>query len=457
MAGFLSELDGFFLHADTGTQHLHVLATLLLDTNAVEGGITYEAFQRRMRERAPLVEALRRRPVRTPLGPTIWVDDPLDDLERHLHHVVVDGGGPEVLAEWTGRIASAPMAKDRPLWEVWLVEGLDDGRAGVVAKVHHAAVDGVSGIWSLAAFFDLDAEGLASLAQPYEPPPAVTPADVAREALTRLRSRPVDVARKAARVAGSAAEMLRSSSGDTPMVATAPRLPFNGPLTARREVAFARVPLDDLKEVRRAFGVTINDVIVGLVAGVVRRRLQDDGVEVPDRPLVAAVPTSEREAEHGMSGNRLSFMLYGLPAELDDPGDRLAAVQRSSAAAKALYERTGQGLLADAAGLLPPLAVGPLLDAASRLGLAARIPPLANVIVSNVRGPDFPLYVAGSRLESMFPMGPLMEGVGLGVTVVTYRDEVGFGFVSCPDLLPDVAGLAATVADELVALRAAAV
>jgi diacylglycerol O-acyltransferase / wax synthase len=131
-------------------------------------------------------------------------------------------------------------------------------------------------------------------------------------------------------------------------------------------------------------------------------------------------------------------------------------VQRSATAAKALYERTGQGLLADAAGLLAPSAVGPLLTAASRLRLADRIPPLANVIISNVRGPDFPLYVAGARLESMFPMGPLMEGVGLGVTVVTYRDEVGFGFVSCPDLLPDVAGLAATVPAELVSLQAAA-
>lgn len=456
MADFLSDVDAAFLRADTSTQHLHVLATLVLDGSTLEGETPYGLFQRRLRERAPMIEALRRRPQRTPFGDTVWVDDPLADIERHLHHVVVEGGGHERLAEWAGRIASTDLPKDRPLWEAWLIEGLDDDRIGVIARVHHAAVDGVSGIWALAAFFDLDPVSQSSpLAVPYAPPPPATPREVVTTALERVRSRPADVVRRTGRVARTATAMLRASATETPAPGVAPRLPFNGPLTPRREVAFAEASLDDLKDVRRAFGVTINEVIVGLVAGIVRRRLLADGVEV-DKPLVAAVPVSEREAEHGFAGNRLSFMLCHLPADVADPGDRLAAAQRSSSAAKALYEASGKGLLADLATLAPRPLVGPMMSAVSALGLARVVPPIANVIVSNVRGPDFPLYVAGTNLEGMFPMGPLMEGVGLGITIVTYRDRVEFGFVACPDLLADVSGLAASVADEIGELRAAA-
>jgi WS/DGAT/MGAT family acyltransferase len=450
MAGFLSDLDAAILHAETPAQHLHVLASLLIDTSDLEGS-PHERFQQRMRERAPLVEALRRRPVAAPFGRTAWVDD-LSDIDRHLHHVVVDGGGEAALAEWTGRIASAPMAMDRPLWEAWLIEGLAPDRIGVVAKVHHASIDGVSGIWALAAFFDLEAEPTIEPAVPPDLAPAPSATELARQALAELRTRPSDVVRRTSRLVASAVTMLRETGPDTPFPASAPRLPHNGPLTPRREVAIARVRLDDLKSIRRAFGVTVNDAVVAVVTGALRTRLQADGT-LPDRPLVAGVPTSERVGEHGLAGNRFSFMLYALPTSTADPLERILAVQRSSEAVKSVYERSGRELLADAAAAVPGALVAPIMAAVSRLGLASIVPPIANVIVSNVRGPDFPLFVAGGKLESMFPIGPLVEGIGLGVTVVTYRDEVAFGFIACPDLFPDVAGLAASVPAELALLQ----
>ena len=211
--------------------------------------------------------------------------------------------------------------------------------------------------------------------------------------------------------------------------------------------------MEQVKTIRAAFGGTVNDVVVGLVAGTLHRYLAARG-ELPDAALVAAVPTSERQPEHGLAGNRLSVMLYELPVHLADPLDRLDEVARSAEIAKATYEQMGVGLFADMASMMPSGVVAPVMRAFSRFGLADRLPPVANVLVSNVRGPGFPLYASGATLEHMLPLGPLMEGVGLGVTVVSYRDHIDFGFLTCPDLVPDVGAMAASVQTDLDALLA---
>jgi WS/DGAT/MGAT family acyltransferase len=244
----------------------------------------------------------------------------------------------------------------------------------------------------------------------------------------------------------------RTRDTSAPLPFSGPRQSFNGALTSRRSVAYTSLRLDDLKEVRRTLGATINDVLMAVCAGALRRYLEDHD-ELPDRPLVAGVPVSERRAEDGLTGNRLAFMFCSLPVHLADPIARLQAVQQSAAAAKDLYTRAGTGLMENLAGLAPHRALGPIARALSSLRLANSVPPVVNVIVSNIRGPDIPLYVGGAQLATMYPMGPLTEGVGLGITAVSYRDDVSVGFMACPDLLPDVNELTTAVHTELGAMR----
>ena len=444
----LSDLDAAIVSAETSTQHLHVIATLLLDTSEVPPDTRYDRFRQRISERYALVEPMRRRLQASALGPLVWVDDPDMDLERHLHHAVVPGGGLDALARKASEVASHPLPRDRPLWEAWWVDGLDDARAGVIVKIHHGAVDGVSGFAALAAFFDLEQWPETQVIADWTPAAPPTPTELLQASLAdgvRLGRSFVGTAR---RLATSGLAFARASTEASPMPLTGPRLSFNGALTPRRSVAFTRLAIDDVKRIRQAFDLTVNDVIVAIVTGALRRRLlaQD---ELPDRPLVAAIPTSEREPEHGLLGNHLSMMVYALPVHLEDPLARLAGVQESAAAAKAVYDAAGVGLMADVASVLPRPAVGPAMRLASALRLGDRVPPLVNVVVSSIRGPGFPLFAAGMGLESMFPIGPLTEGVGLGITAVSYRDEVSFGFLACPDLVPDVTLLVDDVQAEL--------
>jgi diacylglycerol O-acyltransferase len=237
--------------------------------------------------------------------------------------------------------------------------------------------------------------------------------------------------------------MARARGEETPLPFSAPRLSYNRALTSRRSVAFTSIALDDVKQIRQDQGASVNDVLVALCAGVLRRYALRCR-ELPDRPLVAAIPVSERKAEHGTAGNQLSFMFYPLPVHLDDPIERLDFVVRSARVVKDVYSRAGEGLFTSLASLTPLGAVPVAMRVLSAAGAA-------NV----VKGPDMPLFVAGAALSSIFPMGPLMEGVGLGVTVVSYRDAVAFGLMACPDLVPEVQELADEVHEELAEMLAA--
>ena len=450
----LSDLDAAFLAGETSTQHLHVLATLLLDAPDLSADARYRLFQQRLSERFHLVAPMRRRLWELPIGNPVWVDDPELQLDRHLHHVILpNGGGLEALARKSSEIASYALPRDRPLWEAWFVEGVSDEQFAVVAKIHHSAVDGVSGIFSLSAFFDLEPTPEPTLgSHEWEPDPQPNAAELGRAVLDDLRQRPAAVRRSLLAVTSSGLTFARTRDTSAPLPFSGPRQSFNGALTARRSVAYTSLRLDDLKEVRRTLGATINDVLMAVCAGALRRYL-DDHNELPDRPLVAGVPVSERRAEDGLTGNRLAFMFCSLPVHLADPIARLQAVQQSAAAAKELYTRAGTGLMENLAGLAPHRALGPIARALSSLRLANSVPPVVNVIVSNIRGPDIPLYVGGAQLATMYPMGPLTEGVGLGITAVSYRDDVSVGFMACPDLVPDVNELPTAVHTELGAMR----
>ena len=435
----LSDLDAVFLAGESPTQHLHVLATLVLERSAHGGGDDYERFQARVAERFHLIEPLRRRLRRVPFGPPAWTDDPDIHVQRHLHHVVLgEGGGLDALALTASDIASYPLPKDRPLWEAWFVEGMDKSHAAVIAKIHHCAVDGVSGFFALAAFFDAEPFPAPPPSPPsWEPAAPPRPVDVGRAVVDDLLRRPAAAARGLGRAVSSTAALVRAPRVQAPLPFSGPRMSYNRALTSRRSVAYASVPRQDIEQIRSGVGASVNDVLVALCAGVLRRyAIKHD--ELPARPMVAGVPVSERTPEDPLTGNQLSFMFYGLPVHLEDPRERLAFVSRSATAVKDIYARAGRGLFSGLASLAPTKALGPIMRALSGVHAANVMRPVVNVLISNIRGPDVPMYVAGDEVSSIFPMGPLIEGVGLGVTVVSYRHEVSFGFMACAELVPDI-------------------
>ena len=466
----LSELDALFLASETPTQHLHVLATLVLDRSKVPGVWDYGTFRTRLAERFHLVEPMRRRPVQPPLSRPYWEVDPDLHIDRHLHHLVLDGGGLPALAAAAGEIASFPLARDRPLWEAWFVEGMTDHEVAVISKMHHCAVDGVSGIYVLGAFLDIEPFPSGPAADPADPVAdpvdaaddegedhhadamgtVITagasrpgPVELGRSSIVDLARQPLRTVRGIRRIGGSVLATASARSRSAPLPFSAPRQSYNHALTPRRTVAFTTIRFDDIKQIRRGLGASVNDVLVALCAGVLRRYAERHG-EIPGRPLVAAVPISERRPEHGAVGNQISFMFYALPVHLADPVERLEEVTRSATEVKDLYDRAGTGLMGGLAAVAPSGVVGPLMRLVSGMRVADVAPPVANVLISNIRGPDLPLYMAGAELTTIFPMGPLAEGIGLGLTVVSYRDSVALGFIGCTDLMEDM--------DELVEL-----
>ncbi len=234
-----------------------------------------------------------------------------------------------------------------------------------------------------------------------------------------------------------------------------PRLSMNRTITPQRAVALVSVPLADIKTVKNALGVTVNDVVLAVTAGALRGYLQGRD-ELPDQPLVAAVPTSVRREGRPRAGNRVSAMFAALPVELDDPVARVRAVEESTAGAKSVHEMVGGSTLQEWAELAAPVLFSRAIRAYARLRIGERIRPVINVIVSNVPGPPFPLYLAGARLVALHPLGPIFDDCGLNVTVISYLDHVEFGFIACRDLVPDLQVLADAVPTALAELTKAA-
>ncbi len=241
--------------------------------------------------------------------------------------------------------------------------------------------------------------------------------------------------------------LTRARGAQAPLPLSGPRLSYNRALTSRRSVALASIRIDDVKQVRHEVGASVNDVLVAVCAGVLRNYAISKN-ELPDRPLVAAIPISERTATDGDAGNHLSFLFYALPVHIDDPIERLKYVTTSAETVKDVYRRTGTGLLSSIACFASSRAARPFIKAISSARLASVLPPAVNVLISSIKGPEMPLYLGGSEMTSLYPMGPIFEGVGLGITAVSYRDRVDFGFMACPDLIPDVEQLGDDVEPE---------
>jgi diacylglycerol O-acyltransferase / wax synthase len=465
----LTGLDAAFLAMETRTVFGHVGSVSVVDPSTAPEPLTLERFTRVVESRLPLVPLLRRRLVDVPLGldQPYWIEDPDFDIEFHVRELALPApGSHRQLAEQAARLHARPLDRSRPLWEIYLIFGLAGGRAAIYSKVHHAAIDGVSGNDILAALLDLSPEGRALP----EPPPRRTerqpsaaellarsavslgrhPLRVARLSVGLLRSAPALVANPAwprlplvDRLLGRDGDAVLSRPG-----LRAPRTPFNRSITQHRRWGFASLPLPEIKRVKNALGVTVNDVVLALCAGALRRWLLVHDA-LPDGPLIAAVPVSVRTSEQeGAHGNRVSMMLTVLPTQLPGARDRLRAVHEGMRAAKEQHGALPADLLVDVTQFAMPALAGQAARMAARLRLVERASPF-NLIISNVPGPNVPLYYAGAELLAYYPLSAIVDGQGLNITAISYRDTLFFGVIACRELVPDVEALTAYLAEEL--------
>ena len=461
----LTGLDATFLYLETATSHMHVASTAIFDPSTVPGGYSFEKVKEVIDGRLHLLPPFRRRLSTIPfeLHHPLWIEDPDFDLDYHVRRAGIPApGGPTELAELAGDFMSRPLDRSRPLWEMVVVEGLEHGYIAMLGKVHHSAIDGVSGAELMVNLLDFTPEPrqIDPPEQPWRPDRVPSDFEKVAFALVSLARQPLAAAKAVQRTTSAALNIRRRNRATgtiaPPAPFAAPRTPFNRAITPHRKFAFASVPLDDVKAVKNAFGTTVNDVVLALCAGTLRRYLEQRG-QLPEESLVGMVPISVRtEGEKGAMGNRVSGMLTTLATAIDDPVERLRAINAMTHQAKEQQDAIGAETLGDWAEFAAPGLAARAARLYSRMRFADRHRPLFNVVISNVPGPPFPLYSAGARLVAYYPMGPIMDGVGLNMTVMSYMGSLDFGLVACREVVPDLWDLTDGLSAALEELKKAA-
>jgi len=458
----LSGLDAMFLYLETPSSHMHVTGVYVLEPGA--RGLSFDSVREMIVSRVPLGAPFRRRLVEVPfkLHHPVWIEDPDFDLDYHVRRACLPApGGMEELAGFVAQVGGLPLDRARPLWEMYVVEGLEGGRFAIVGKMHHAAIDGVSGAEIMATLLDLEPDPPPrTIVDAWRPEALPTDADLLALAMTARVGHPVRLVKTARRFFETALGVsdLNRASGVAPPPSpfSAPKTVFNASLTPHRRVAFAALPLDDFKAVKNHFSCTVNDVVLAVCAGALRRYLLDQA-ELPDEPLVAMVPMSVRtDDEIGSHGNRVSAMLTSLATNLADPAERLATVAEGMRRAKEQERLIGAATLTDWTEFTFPALIGRAARLTSSMRVFDRLRPVFNVTVSNVPGPPFPLFLAGARLVGMYPLGPVTDGVGLNMTVMSYCGIVYFGLNACRETVPAIAEMPKMIEESLAELLVAA-
>ncbi|HEX2782197.1 MAG TPA: wax ester/triacylglycerol synthase family O-acyltransferase [Ilumatobacteraceae bacterium] len=489
----LSGVDASFLNMETASTFGHVASLNIYDPTDAPGGAGLEATKQTILERIDLLAPFRRRLVEVPLGLDLpyWIEDPDFDIDFHVrHHAVPPPGTAQQLAEAISRIVARPLDRARPLWELYVIEGVDNGRLiAQLTKVHHAAIDGASGAAMLAAMLDLD-PAYRPVIGPAQREPETVPSDeqLLRMTVREFFRRPEKMVRLGVRttrelatasrsgglraladliaqpmpgaLGGMMRRRLRAQYGeeiDRPPAlppTIAPRTPWNQAITPHRRFAYTTIPLDDAKKVRRAFGCTFNDVVMAVCSGALRAYLLHHD-RLPKESLIAMVPVSVRSGDETETyQNRVSALLADLATNERDPVKRLRRVQRSMAIAKENHAAIPAETLMDFTQFAPPAIAARAMRMASRLRIADRMNPPFNLVISNVPGPNVPLYMAGAELKHFYPVSALFDGQGLNMIVHSYNGNLDFGFIACRELVPDVwllADLLQTAMNDLLA------
>lgn len=490
----LTGLDATFLYMEAGgSQFGHVSSLSIYEPPDRPGYDPLGEWRAAIEKRLHLLEPLRRRLVEVPmnLDHPFWIEDPNFDLDFHVRHTAVPPpGNDEQLSEIISRIIGRPLDRTRPLWETYVIEGLPDGRYGILTKVHHATIDGASGAELLTMMLDESPDGDEIPPPTEEWKPERVPSDLevlqrAALSLARKPGRGILLTARTLRELGKAtsnpfvvatANQIRGSlrgplgsvlnigrnrdaEPDNPPISLpslgAPKTPFNGTITPHRRFAYRSTSLDAVKAVKTALGATVNDVVMAVCAGGLRTYLDKKGA-LPEQPLVAMVPVSIRTGEETEKWtNRVSAIIANLPTNIDDPIERVRAVHESMVASKQLFDAIPASSLTEFASFPPPAVFTRAMRMATRFQLGNRGQPV-NVTISNVPGPRQPLYSAGSRLLHYYPVSTIAEGQGLNITVQSYLNTLDFGLVSCRELVPDVWDLTDMIVEDLELLCKAA-
>ncbi|MFL5826248.1 MAG: WS/DGAT/MGAT family O-acyltransferase [Thermoleophilaceae bacterium] len=455
----LTGLDASFLHMERDGAHMHVAGLMLFKGSPPAYEELIEAIERRLH----LVPRYRQRLAFVPFeqGRPKWVDDPHLNLGYHVRRTALPApGSAEELRALVSRVFSQPLDRDKPLWEMWLVEGLADGGFAIISKTHHALVDGVSGVDIASVLFDTSPEPV----EPPDPPPRwvarplPTRADLLGEALLERATIPSEMVRTARAVLRgprvAARSLANALAGVGAMAGAglnpAPSSPYNVKLGPHRRFRWVRASLDDVKAIKNSLGGTVNDVVLTVVSQALGRHLRRRGIDTEGLVLKAMVPVSVRaQSERGALGNRVAAMMAPLPVGTEDPVAALAQISAAMGDLKRSGQAVGAQVLTELTGFAPPT----IMSQAARLTARQRF---FNLVVTNVPGPQFPLYLLGRELVDIFPMVPLAQGQALGVAIMSYNGRLNIGLNADWDALPDIDDLVADFDDSFAAIERAA-
>jgi diacylglycerol O-acyltransferase len=454
----LTAVDASFLSNEKSNAHMHVGAILIFEGPPPK----YTDLVEHVRSRLALVPRFRQKLVTPPLemGRPLWTDDVNFNLTYHVRHTALpEPGGEAQLKRLAGRVFSQQLDRSKPLWEMWLAQGLERDRFAILTKTHHAMVDGISGVDIGTVLFDFEAipepieieddwvpqkpPGTTELVARGVSDAAATPVHLVERAVAAVRH-PEKAARRAVEALEGISE-IASAFADP-----APDVPLNQPIGPHRRYVWARSELATFKRIKDALGGTVNDVVLAAVTGALRTWLHERGVRTEGLELRALVPVSIRsEDERGNLGNRIALMRGPLPTYVEDPVRRLRTISEEMAGLKRSKQALGAEVIARFNDFAPPT----LLAQASRINFSTR---LFNMIVTNVPGPQIPLYVLGRELQEVFPIAFLPENHTLAVAIMSYNGKVGFGLLADYDSMEDIEAIGAGITDSLAELEAAA-
>jgi WS/DGAT/MGAT family acyltransferase len=447
----LTGMDASFIYFETPKSPGHIFSVYIYDQSSAPGGrVTFKGILKYIEDRLHVSRTFRQRLVQVPMGidHPYWIEDPAFDLEYHVRHIALPKPGDwRQLMIQVARLHSRALDLSHPLWELYVIEGLDNieglppGSFAIMTKIHHAAVDGVSLLEITSAVHDTEPD--AEPPQPdreWRPESEPTSAELLTRAAYNNFTRPWRFARLMSRMAPGADRLMppaRSVAGDTPTTA-APRTRFSGVLSGHKVVEARRFELATAKRIKNSVpGATINDVAISVVGGGLRAYLQEKG-ELPAEPLRVMAPISTRTAEQsGTAGNQVSAMVVTSGSDVADPRARLAAVQASTKASKAMNEAVGARDLSQFSEFMPGGLAALAARTATTFEMATRVQPVINTVVSNVPGPQVPLYFAGARLVTFFGGAGLADGMGLLHGVSSYVGQLILSVVSDRDMMPD--------------------
>lgn len=452
----LSPLDAVFLSMETRETPGHIGGLSFL--NPKDSGIHFDRFLEFISERVPLVDRFGWRVQEVPFGLDLpyWVKDRHFDIHKHVTRAALPSPGSDLeLAEVVGRLFEAPLRRDRPLWEMTWIEGLQGGRIGLLWKVHHAVMDGMSGAGLMEVLFDPEehptSRRLTKIDDEATGGSPVTGIDMAVRTLTNSVTRPISFMKHALKAGASAVSSYQGEGRFA--TSSAPRVPFNSVVGAQRGIAWSSVSFEEVRTLKNVLGVKLNDVALAITGGALRNYLLEYGA-LPEESLVASVPVSTRRRGDKTIGNKVSEVGMYWGTDIVDPVERVLAIHEASTKAKRNAEQDGINVLAALGESFSPNVVGIVSQLASVTSDSIPLP--GNAVLSNVPLPPTPLYLAGAHVEKILPISILAPTQGLNITVLTYAGELHFGLTFDPELVPEPWLLAEGIPKALIELQGAA-